>query len=112
MGRWLKTIENIPRTAQTKLTEPISVGSVSTTSGHFYKNITGKIVLGDFVRLCCDGLPVETQQVIDNLLSSIDEQDIMDGKTPIESLRLHIDLWITAGKPHYSGKKTGIKKYE
>ena len=52
-------------------------------------------------------LPVEAQQVIDGLLSSDDERDIINGNVPVESLRLHIELWIKAGKPHYSDKELG-----
>lgn len=63
----------------------------------------------DAVKKCCEGLPVEAQQVIDGLLSSDDEQDIINGEVPVESLSLHIKLWVKAGKPHYSGKKIEVK---
>ncbi len=58
-----------------------------------------------FVQCCCIGFPVTAHQVIDNLLSSADEQDIINGAIPTESLRLHIERWIKAGKPNYSGKE-------
>jgi len=63
------------------------------------------IDLYQFVQRCCSGFPVKVQQVIDHLLSVDDEQDIINGEVPAESLRLHIELWISAGKPHYSGKR-------
>lgn len=58
-----------------------------------------------FVHRCCAGCPVTAQQVIDYLLSVDDEQDIINGMVPAESLRLHIVVWISTGKVHYSGKK-------
>lgn len=62
-----------------------------------------------FVGQCCIGLPVNAQQVIEHLLSVDDEQDIINGEIPEESLRLHIKLWVEAGRPHYSGKKLEAK---
>lgn len=108
MGRWLKKLDSVS-TGSTKLTQPTSVGFVSTTSENSHKNIEEKIGLVDVVKKCCDGLSVEAQQVIDGLLSSDDEQDIINGDVPVESLRLHIKLWVEAGKPHYSGKKLEVK---
>ncbi|WP_028389623.1 hypothetical protein [Legionella fairfieldensis] len=60
-----------------------------------------------FVEQCCSGFSVSAQQVIDHLLSLEDEQDIINSEIPIESLKLHIEVWIKAGKPHYSGKQIG-----
>ena len=60
-----------------------------------------------FVERCCAGFSVKAQQVIDDLLSIDDEQDIINGEIPAESLRLHIKVWVSTGKPHYSGKKSG-----
>ncbi|WP_148110585.1 hypothetical protein [Legionella septentrionalis] len=57
-----------------------------------------------FVQLCCDGASVTVDQVINSLLSEDDENDIVNGYVSKESLRLHINLWINAGKPYYSGK--------
>lgn len=62
------------------------------------------INLHQFVQRCCAGFAVCPQQVIDQLLSKDDEQDIINGDIPAESLQLHIKLWIKAGQPHYSGK--------
>lgn len=103
MGRWLKKLEGMDKSEPTKLTQS-SVGFVSTTSEYFDKNNTGTFKLINFVEKCCVNLQVEPQQVIDGLLSIDDEQDIINGDIPVESLRLHIELWISAGKPHYSGK--------
>lgn len=44
-----------------------------------------------------------------DLMSVEDEQDIINGEIPAKSLRLHIKLWVKAGKPHYSGKRIEIK---
>ncbi|MCC5792828.1 MAG: hypothetical protein JJT82_09525 [Legionellaceae bacterium] len=60
-----------------------------------------------FVQRCCVGFSVNGQQVIDHLLSVDDEQDIINGDTPADSLQLHIKLWIEGGMPHYSGKQLG-----
>lgn len=60
--------------------------------------------LHQFVEKCCEGLCVKAQLVIDHLLSVNDEQDIINRMIPAESLRLHIEVWISTGKPHYSGK--------
>lgn len=104
MGRWLKKLEGMDKSAPTKLTQS-SVAFVSNTSEHFDKNNAETFELISFVEKCCINLQVEPQQVIDGLLSIDDEQDIINGDTTVESLRLHIELWISAGKPHYSGKE-------
>ena len=62
------------------------------------------INLYQFVQRCCANFTIQPQQVIDHLLSIEDEQDIINGDIPAESLQLHINLWIKAGQPHYSGK--------
>lgn len=61
--------------------------------------------LHQFVVGCCEGGGAKAQLVIDHLLSVNDEQDIINGMAAAESLRLHIVVWISTGKPHYSGKK-------
>ena len=96
MGRWLKKLEGMVTSEPTKLTQS-SVGFVGTVSEYFD--------LINFVEKCCVNLQIEPQQVIDGLLSTDDEQDIINGDIPAESLRLHIELWMLAGKPHYSGKE-------
>ena len=63
------------------------------------------IDLYHFVQRCCIGFSVNAQQVIVHLLSVEDEQDIINGATPADALRLHIKLWIESGMPDYSGKK-------
>ncbi|KTD13979.1 hypothetical protein [Legionella israelensis] len=104
MGRWLKIVDDMPQSKPTKLTQHPSVGFVSTTSEVFHKNMNEKIDLIGFVNGCLKGFPIDAQQVIDGLLSLEDEQDIINGNVPAESLRLHIELWLKADKPHYSGK--------
>lgn len=60
-----------------------------------------------FVEQCCSGFSVSAKQVIDHLLSLEDEQDIINGEISIETWKLNIEVWIKAGKPHYSGKQIG-----
>ena len=62
------------------------------------------INLYQFVQRCCVGFSINTQQVIDHLLSENDEQDIINGQIPMGTLKLHIQVWIEMGKPHYSRK--------
>lgn len=62
------------------------------------------IDLHQFVTRCCYGLKVEPQRVIDHLLANADEVDIKDGNITMETLRLHIELWLANGMPHYSHK--------
>ena len=66
--------------------------------------------LHQFVQRCCLGLPLTDQQVIDELLSPDDEQDIINGDVPLEVLRLHIEVWISSGMPFYSGKSLAKKE--
>ena len=88
--------------ATSGVTNCVSVAEVATVAVTTSK-------LTRFVEKCCIGLPVNAQQVIEHLLSADDEQDIINDEIPEESLRLHIELWIKAGKPHYSGKKLETK---
>ncbi len=104
MGRWLKQIDDVPETKLTKLTELGFVGFVSPDSAHIHENNSCKLNLVAFVIRCCTGFPVNAKQVIDYLLSVNDEEDIINGDIPSEAIRLHIELWIKAGMPHYSGK--------
>lgn len=104
MGRWLKKLDDMDMGEPTKPTEDC-VSFVSTTSEHFDKNNEVTFDLSKFFEKCCVNLQVEPQHVMDGLLSIDDEQDIINGNISEESLRLHIELWISAGKPHYSGKE-------
>lgn len=104
MGRWLKKIENMPEVKLTELPKPSSVSFVGTDLVLTSENNLDKLNLIEFVSRCCQGFSVTAQQVIDHLLSIEDEQDIINGDTPVDSLRLHIKLWIENGMPHYSGK--------
>lgn len=82
-----------------------SVAEVATvTVAMSIDDTNSKENLTEFVRRCCMGLPVTPQQVIDNLLSTDDEIDIINGNTPAESSRLHVQLWIKNNMPYYSGK--------
>jgi hypothetical protein len=60
------------------------------------------ISLDDFVARCCFGLNIDPLQVIDNLLSLEDRQDIINGDISHECLRAHIEAWITQGMPYYA----------
>ena len=65
------------------------------------------INLNHFVTRCCYGQDIDPQEVIDRLLAVEDEDDVINGLVPADSLRLHIELWIANGKPYYSGKELG-----
>ena len=58
-----------------------------------------------YILHCCPKLLIQPQVIIDHLLSVDDEQDLLNGKVGIESLRLHIELWCAKGMPHKSGKR-------
>ncbi|WP_133131407.1 hypothetical protein [Legionella yabuuchiae] len=104
MGRWLKKLNDMQESELTKLTNPPSVGFVSTKAEGFHKKNNKEIDLINFVQGCLKELDIKPQQVIDNLLSIEDEQDIINKNISPELLRLHIELWLKAGKPYYSGK--------
>ncbi|CAM3024249.1 TPA: hypothetical protein ACG3NF_001770 [Legionella pneumophila] len=57
-----------------------------------------------FVQSSCQGFSVSASYVLKHLLSNEDINDITDGNTPMETLKLHIELWMAKGMPHYSGK--------
>lgn len=98
MGRWLKKLESMPKTELTKPTEQPCVSFVSTHSGHFQKT------LWEFVKACIGDKVVAPQLVIDHLLSTEDEQDIIAGKITPETLSRFIVVWLENGMPHYSDK--------
>ena len=91
--------------ATQKATNCVSVAGVATVAVTTLPETARLQKLTRFVGQCCIELPVNAQQVIEHLLSVEDEQDIINNDIPEESLRLHIELWVKAGKPHYSGKK-------
>lgn len=62
------------------------------------------IDLHQFVTKCCIGFEANPQQVLDHMLSVEDEQDIIHGLIPVETLKLHIKIWCEIGMPHYSDK--------
>lgn len=96
--------------ATPEATNGVSVADVATvavTTSPEAVKLPQKLI--KFVEKCCIGLAVDAQQVIKLLLSVDDEQDIINDEIPEESLRLHIKLWVEAGKPHYSGKKLETK---
>lgn len=104
MGRWQEKLANMPKAMVTKQTELCFVGSVTSSLSLIEKN--NQIVIA-FVHQCCVGFNVNPQEVIDGLLDVDDEQEIINGLVPADSLRLHVELWLAKGKPNYSGKKFG-----
>lgn len=58
----------------------------------------------EFVQISCQGFLVSVSQVMEHLLSSEDISDIVNGNIPMETLKLHIELWIAKGMPHYSSR--------
>lgn len=58
----------------------------------------------EFVQHCCIGFASSAEQVINLLLSLEDEQVIINGKIPVESLITAIGVWIANGSSHISGK--------
>jgi len=64
-----------------------------------------EIDLPAFVGRCCYGSKVSPKQVIYDLLSSEDRQDIINGDISVECLRAHIEEWINQKMPHYATRK-------
>jgi hypothetical protein len=93
------------RTARDQENRVSSLGSLGSLIKNEMSGRDRQNDLHQFVARCCEGGSVKAQLVIDHLLSADDEQDIINGMVPAESLRLHILIWISAGKPHYSAKK-------
>lgn len=58
----------------------------------------------EFVQSSCQGSSVSASYVLKHLLSNEDINDIADGNIPMETLKLHIELWAAKGMPHYSGR--------
>ena len=102
MGRWLKKLKTIEKLELTEPTQPAFVSSVSPTLESFQKN--NAMRLRNFVSECCLNLSIEPQKVIDGLLSTDDEQDIINGVIPAESLMIAVQAWIAKGAKHISGK--------
>jgi hypothetical protein len=65
-----------------------------------------KNILHEFIAKCCHGLAATPQQVLDNLLSVEDQQDIINGDIPNECLRAHIKAWLIQGMPHYATRQS------
>jgi hypothetical protein len=109
-GGLTKYVTATPATVATQeVTSCESVANVATVAvATSLQATTCKQNLITFVQQCCVGLPVNEQQVIEHLLSVDDEQDIINGDTPMDSLQLHIQLWLDAGMPHYSGKHQSL----
>lgn len=91
---------------RTSRTQENQVGSLSSLGSPIKNQMSWRGQQHDlyqFVVGCCEDSG-NAQLVIDHLLSVNDEQDIINGMISAESLRLHIEAWISTGKPHYSGK--------
>ena len=84
------------------------VASVAVAS--IFIPLTSEQHLIKFVQHCCRGFTVSAQEVINLLLSIEDEQDIINGEIPVESLITAIRVWIANGSTHMSGKNIVIKE--
>ncbi|WP_040534827.1 hypothetical protein [Legionella drancourtii] len=56
------------------------------------------------VESACKGMNISPSHIINHLLSIEDEADLINGDLPEIALKLHIELWMAKGMPHYSGK--------
>lgn len=57
-------------------------------------------------------LGVSPKLIATRLLSDEDKEDMRNGEVPIESLELHIELWMKAGMPDYAhGNDKPLKGY-
>lgn len=61
--------------------------------------------LMEFVKKASGDLPISSTEVIDELLSVEDEQDILDGTFSEAFIHAHIKAWLNDGMPYYSEKK-------
>lgn len=58
----------------------------------------------EFIQSSCQDFSVSASYIMKYLLSNEDINDIADGNIPMETLKLHIELWMAKGMPHYSGR--------
>ncbi|WP_131795488.1 hypothetical protein [Fluoribacter gormanii] len=101
----------VATSATEKTSEAESVAKVASVAvATSFAPITSQQHLIEFVQHCCVGFSVSAQQVINLMLSIEDEQDIINGLTPIESLITAIGVWIANGSFHISGKNIIIKE--
>ncbi|WP_115701837.1 hypothetical protein [Legionella sainthelensi] len=56
------------------------------------------------IESACNRLVVKPSQVINQLISVDDEQDLINGNVSEVALKLHIKLWVDKGMAHYSKK--------
>lgn len=49
---------------------------------------------------------INPRLITTRLMSEDDKNDMRRGELPIESLDLHVELWITSGMPDYAHGKT------
>ena len=110
MGRWFNKIKNDSLNELTKPTESTPVSSV----GMYYSDIAKKNIENDsssiiihFVQASCEGMRIDPQLIIEDLLSIEDEQDIVDGYVTVEQLNYLIELWVSSGMKRVSGKAFG-----
>ena len=61
--------------------------------------------IDEFVQEACLGIAIPASQVRQKLLSTMDEQDILNRELTIFQLRGFIKLWIKTGMRHVSGKE-------
>lgn len=78
--------------------------SIPNNSAYYADSAEGFSKLMELTSLACFNLPTNAEQVISNLLSIEDEQDIINGKMPIESLITAIRVWVASGSSKISGR--------
>lgn len=99
-----REILGVSPTQNTHNTHNSQVENRSNNSAYYANSAEGFSKLMELIIPACFNLPTNAEQVISNLLSSEDEEDIINGLIPAETLRLHIELWVKQDMPYYSGK--------
>lgn len=90
--------------AETQVEKQIGAAGLLRNECGFSSEDLMKTQIIEFVQSCCDGFSVSANYVLKHLLSNDDINDIADGNVPIKTLKLHIELWMAKGMPHYSGR--------
>lgn len=53
----------------------------------------------DILESCCNNLPVNPDEIIQNLLNESDQEDIISGDIPERTVKKHIEIWCSENKP-------------
>ncbi|KTD58796.1 hypothetical protein Lsai_1403 [Legionella sainthelensi] len=90
--------------AETQAAKQIdAANSLRNECGFTLETLMGPHVV-EIVQKICQEFSISASYVLEHLLSKEDINDIADGNIPIETLKLHIELWMANGMPHYSGR--------